>query len=205
MLDEAQAIAPARQPGPAQDPLYRAGRHADGMVPPQMGGQPARTPGRPGQSQSQHQALDVRGHLPEPSGARLLPARMQAVRPVAFEARQPTVEQRAGNAGFAAGGAHVTELVRSAHVTQASGKYAVVQGIGRPSPSGSLGRVVTLGRIRQMALCLFRRWCQHLCDSIHFLGCLLVLVVVSVFRRAETARARAAHRRPRRPRAQVPS
>jgi len=128
VLEQREAIASARQPGPAQEALDGAGRHAERPLAREVSGHATTAPGRPRQRHAQDQALGVPGDLPGSAALGVLPPWMQAIGAILFEPVPPAIEQRARDARLLTGQRHAVELLGAPHDTQAHRQYAVVEG-----------------------------------------------------------------------------
>ena len=95
VLEQPQAIPPARQAGPAQEPLHRCGGHGRRALASQVGGDPPAAPRGPRERHAQDPPFPGQGELARPAPAGLMSPGMQSIGPIALEARSPAIEQGA--------------------------------------------------------------------------------------------------------------
>src|SRR4029453_13600956 len=128
LLEHGEPGSPRRQADPAQQPLHGAGGHAQVPGPGQVGGDSVAAPGGGADGDPEDQALYLRWRRHRAPRAAGLPARRDAVDPIALQPAAPAIEEGPGDPQLAAYRADIAEHLRALDDAQAHSVYALVEG-----------------------------------------------------------------------------
>ena len=150
VLEDGQPFMPASQPRASKESMDRARRDSD-RASQKLGGEPSRTPRRPGQSHAQNGPFLVGFDLRRPPAPAPPPARVQPLGPELIQLPLPSVEQRPGDPQLPADLTGVAQLHGPMERPKTKSLYPFLEG-HRPASLSSFAEEQTLGSLGPLTL-----------------------------------------------------